>query len=142
MVHSHVFAGNSSPVRSRVALFANRTLFRAYSSFTHSQPIPSSPTRSPKTTPPKQVFYSISPYSSSSHQTFASRLPLLAVIFRCENAPDSQTSHGAGISQNISAVFSRISAIWGSGTLHGKIFSDGEAVQVKEQVFSRFWGEF
>jgi hypothetical protein len=26
------------------------------------------------------------------------------------------------------------------GTLHGKIVFDGEAVQVKEQVFSRFWG--
>jgi hypothetical protein len=38
---------------------------------------------------------------------------LLAVIFRCENAPDSQTGFELGISQNISAVFSRISAILG-----------------------------
>ena len=37
------------------------------------------------------------------------------MIFRCENAPDSQTGHGAGISQNIRAVFSRISAIFGVG---------------------------
>jgi len=41
---------------------------------------------------------------------------LLAVIFRCENAPDSQTGFEPGISQNISAVFSRISAILGVGT--------------------------
>jgi hypothetical protein len=67
---------------------------------------------------------------------------LLAVIFSSENAPDSQTGHGAGISQNIRAVFSRIRAILGVGTLHGKMFSDGEAVQVNEQVFSWFCGEF
>jgi hypothetical protein len=59
---------------------------------------------------------------------------LLAVIFSSENAPDSQTGHGAGISQNISAVFSRISAILGVGTLQGEMVSDGDAVQVKEQV--------
>jgi len=67
---------------------------------------------------------------------------LLAVIFSSENASDSQTGHEAGISQNISAVFSRISDILGSGTLQGKMVSDGEAVQVKDQVFSRFCGEF
>jgi hypothetical protein len=65
---------------------------------------------------------------------------LLAVIFSSENAPDCQTCHGAGISQNISAVFSRISAILGLGTLQGKIVSDGEAVQVKERVLFRFYG--
>jgi hypothetical protein len=63
------------------------------------------------------------------------------VIFRFENAPDSQTGHGAGISQNISAVFSRISDIWGVGTLQGKMVSDGEVVRVKEQVFVPvLWG--
>ena len=62
------------------------------------------------------MFYSISPYSSSFHQTFASRSPLVAVIFCCENAPDCQTGHGAGISQNNSAVFPRISDILGVGT--------------------------
>jgi hypothetical protein len=67
---------------------------------------------------------------------------LLAVIFRCENAPDSQTGHGAGISQNIRAVFSRISDILGVGTLQEKIVSDGDAVQVQEQVLYRFCGEF
>jgi len=67
---------------------------------------------------------------------------LLAVIFRCENAPDSQTGIESGISQNIRAVFSRISDILGVGTLHGKIVSDGEAVQVQEQVLYRFCGEF
>jgi hypothetical protein len=67
---------------------------------------------------------------------------LLAVISRCENASNSQTGHEEGISQNISAVFSRMSAILGVGTLHGKIVSDGEVVQVKEQVFSWFCGEF
>jgi len=66
---------------------------------------------------------------------------LLAVIFSSENVSDSQTGHGAGISQNNSAVFSRISDIWGSGTLQGKIVSDGEAVQVKEQVLLLvLWG--
>jgi hypothetical protein len=66
---------------------------------------------------------------------------LLAVIFRCENAPDSQTGHEAGISQNSSAVFSRICAIWGSGTLYGMIVSDGEVVQVNEQVLLPvLWG--
>jgi len=45
---------------------------------------------------------------------------LLAVIFRCENAPDSQTGNGAGISQNIRAVFSRISAILGVGNPSGE----------------------
>jgi hypothetical protein len=63
---------------------------------------------------------------------------LLAVISSSENAPDSQTGHEAGISQNISAVFSRISDILGSGTLPGKIVSDGEVVRVKEQVVERF----
>jgi hypothetical protein len=56
---------------------------------------------------------------------------LLAVIFRCENAPDSQIGFETGISQNIRAVFSRIRAIFGVGTLQGKIVSDGDAVQVK-----------
>ena len=41
---------------------------------------------------------------------------LLAVIFRIENAPDSQTGFIPQISQNISAVFSRIRAILGVGT--------------------------
>jgi hypothetical protein len=41
---------------------------------------------------------------------------LLAVIFRCENGPDSQTGYESGISQNNSAVFSRISDIFGVGT--------------------------
>jgi len=67
---------------------------------------------------------------------------LLAVIFRCEYAPDSQTGFEPGISQNIRAVFSRIRDILGAGTLHGKIVSDGEAVQVQEQVLYRFCGEF
>jgi hypothetical protein len=67
---------------------------------------------------------------------------LLAVIFSSEKAPDSQTGHGAGISQNIRAVFSRIRAIWGSGPLPGKIVSDGEVVQVKEQVMEWFQWEF
>jgi len=40
---------------------------------------------------------------------------LLAVIFRCENAPDSKTGFEPGISQNIRAVFSRIHAIFGVG---------------------------
>jgi hypothetical protein len=40
---------------------------------------------------------------------------LLAVIFRCENAPDCQTGIESEISQNISAVFSRISDILGVG---------------------------
>ena len=31
---------------------------------------------------------------------------------------------------------------WGSGTLQGKIVSDGDAVQVQEQVFSGFVGNF
>jgi len=63
------------------------------------------------------------------------------VIFSSENAPDSQTGFEPGISQNISAVFSRISDIWGLGTLQGKKVSDGEAVQVKEQVFVPvLWG--
>jgi len=66
---------------------------------------------------------------------------LLAVIFRSENAPNSQTGHGAGISQNIRAVFSQIRAILGSGTLHGKIVSDGDAVQVQEKVlYLVLWG--
>jgi hypothetical protein len=66
---------------------------------------------------------------------------LLAVIFRCENAPDSQTGFEPGISQNISVVFSRIRAILGSGTLHRKIVSDGDAVRVKEQVLLPvLWG--
>jgi len=68
---------------------------------------------------------------------------LLAVIFSSENSPDSQTGYGAGISQNISAVFSQISAIFGLGHLHGKIVSDGEAVQVQEQVLLPvLWGIF
>jgi hypothetical protein len=41
---------------------------------------------------------------------------LLAVIFSSENAPDSQTGYEPGISQNISAGFSRMSAILGVGT--------------------------
>ena len=65
---------------------------------------------------------------------------LLAVIFSSENAPDIQTGFEPRISQNISAVFSRISDIWGSGTLPGKIVSDGEPVQVQEQVVERFFG--
>jgi hypothetical protein len=66
---------------------------------------------------------------------------LLAVIFSSETAPYSQTGHGAGIFQNISAVFSRISDILGVGTLHRKKVSDGDAVQVKEQVFVPvLWG--
>jgi hypothetical protein len=64
------------------------------------------------------------------------------VIFSSENAPDSQTGFEPGISQNNSAVFSQISAIFGVGTLHGKMFSDGEVVRVHEQVFSWFCGEF
>jgi len=41
---------------------------------------------------------------------------LLAVIFRCENTPDSQTGFEPGISQNNSAVFSRMRDILGVGT--------------------------
>ena len=66
---------------------------------------------------------------------------LLAVIFRCENAPDSQTGFEQGISQNNSAVFSRISAIFGVGTLHGKIVSDGEVVQSKRAGRGTVLGE-
>jgi len=57
------------------------------------------------------------PYTtpSPSHHRFASQRPLLAVIFRCENAPDSQTGFEPGISQNNSAVFSRMRDIWGVG---------------------------
>ena len=40
---------------------------------------------------------------------------LLAVIFRCENALDSQIGFELGISQNINAVFPRIRAILGVG---------------------------
>ena len=40
---------------------------------------------------------------------------LLAEIFRGENAPDSQTGFAPGISQNIRAVFSRMSAVLGVG---------------------------
>jgi hypothetical protein len=40
---------------------------------------------------------------------------LLTVIFSCKNAPDNQTGFEPGISQNNSAVFSRISAILGGG---------------------------
>jgi hypothetical protein len=66
---------------------------------------------------------------------------LLAVIFRCENAPDSQTGFEPGLSQNISAVFSRIRAILGVGIPLGKIVSDGEVVQVKEWAFVPvLWG--
>jgi hypothetical protein len=65
------------------------------------------------------------------------------VIFSSENSPDSQTGFEPGISQNNSAVFSRISDIWGSGTLHEKIVSDGDVVQVKEQVLLPvLWGIF
>ena len=64
------------------------------------------------------------------------------MIFSAENAPDSQTGFQPGISQNISAVFSRISAILGVGNIHRKIVSDGDTVQVKEQVLYRFCGEF
>ena len=77
------------------------------------------------------LFYHIPHLPQPPNPSFASQRPLLAVIFRCENAPDSQTGIESGISQNISAVFSRICAIWGSGPLHGKIVSDGDAVQVK-----------
>ena len=45
---------------------------------------------------------------------------LLAVIFRCENALDSQTGFEPGISQNIRAVFSRIRDILGVGNLSGE----------------------
>jgi len=45
---------------------------------------------------------------------------LLAVIFRCENAPDSQTGFEPGISQNIRAVFSRMRAVLGVGNPSGE----------------------
>jgi hypothetical protein len=66
------------------------------------------------------VFFSISPYSSPSHHRFAFQKVLIAVIFRCENAPDSQIGFEPGISQNISAVFSRISDILGVGNPSGE----------------------
>jgi hypothetical protein len=53
---------------------------------------------------------------------------LLAVIFSFDSASDSQTGFEPGISQNNSAVFSRISDILVGGLLRGKIVSDGEAV--------------
>jgi len=71
-------------------------------------------TRSQKSTP-IAVFCSLIAMDGRSNTTFASRRVLLAVIFSSENAPDSQTGHGAGISQNIRAVFSRIRAILGVG---------------------------
>jgi hypothetical protein len=67
---------------------------------------------------------------------------LLAVIFRFNSAPYSQTGFETGISQNNSVVFSRISDILGLGSLPGKIVSDGEVVRVKEQVLYRFYGSF
>jgi hypothetical protein len=45
---------------------------------------------------------------------------LLAVIFSSENATDSQTGFEYGISQNISAVFSRMRAILGVGNPSGE----------------------
>jgi hypothetical protein len=38
--------------------------------------------------------------------------------------------------------FAELVLFWGLGTLHGKIVSDGEAVQAKEWVFYRFCGKF
>jgi TolB-like protein len=61
------------------------------------------------------LFYHIPHLPQPPNPSFASQRPLLAVIFRCENATDSQTGFEPGISQNISAVFSRISAIFGVG---------------------------
>ena len=69
--------------------------------------------RSPPLLPPP---FSLPTSPSPSHHGFASQRPLLAVIFCCENTPDCQTGHGAGISQNNSAVFPRISDIFGVGT--------------------------
>jgi len=66
---------------------------------------------------------------------------LLVVIFSFDSVPDSQTGFEPGISQNNSAVFSRICAILGVGNFHGKIVSDGEVVQVQEQGLSLvLWG--
>ena len=78
------------------------------------------------------LFYHIPHLPQPPNPSFASQRPLLAVIFRCNITPDSKTGFEPGISQNISAVFSRISAILGSGTLPGKMVSDGEVVQVQE----------
>ena len=72
--------------------------------------------REPEKHPPKPRFFPIFPSPSLSNPTFASRRPLLAVIFRCENTPDSQTGFEPEISHNNSAVLSRISAILGVGT--------------------------
>jgi hypothetical protein len=91
---------------------------------------------------PIAVFCSLIARYGRSNTTFASRRLLLAVIFSSENVSDYQTGFIPRISQNISAVFSRMSDIWGVGHLPGKIVSDGEVVRVKEQVFSWFCGEF
>jgi hypothetical protein len=67
---------------------------------------------------------------------------LLAVIFSFDSAPDSQTGFETGISQNNSAVISRISDILGWGSLPGKIVSDGEVVRVKIRFSAGFMGNF
>jgi hypothetical protein len=76
-------------------------------------------TRSEKLTP-IAVFCSLIGSYGRSHPRSAFQKVLLAVIFRCENAPDCQTGFEPGISQNISAVFSRISAILGVGNPSGE----------------------
>ena len=84
----------------------------------------------------------ISPYSSPFRKRFASQRPLLAVIFSSENAPDSQTGFVPGISQNISAVFSRISAILGVGTPSREDSLRRRSGAGKRVGFYRFCWEF
>jgi len=78
------------------------------------------------------LFYHIPHLPQPPNPSFASQRPLLAVIFRCNITPDSKTGFEPGISQNISAVFSRMRAVLGSGPLPGKIVSDGEASMLIE----------
>ena len=46
-----------------------------------------------------------------------------------------------GYPKTLVLFFHEFVLFWGSGTLHGKIVSDGEVVQVKEQVLVPvLWG--
>ena len=56
---------------------------------------------------------------------------LLAVIFSFDSAPDSRMDKESLESQNNSAVFSRISAIFGAGDPPCGIVSDGETGREK-----------
>ena len=55
--------------------------------------------------------------------------------------PIAKPALNRGYPKTIVLVFAELVLFWGSGTLHGKPVSDGEAVQVKEQVFVPvLWG--